>query len=291
MREAPTHYRMQARPYIFERDTNTGKWKEVQKIVASDRSNYDYFGYSVGISGDYAIVGAYGEDHDTSGSNLAASAGSAYIFERDAGTGKWKEVQKIVASDRESVDFFSWSVSISGNYAIAGAYKEDEDTSGSNTASSAGSAYLFERDTATGHWKEVQKIVASDRGSDDRFGISVSISGDYIIVGANQEDHDASGSSPAAGAGSAYIFELDTSTGKWQETQKIVASDRASSDEFGYSVSISGKYAIVGAYREEQDASGSNTTSDAGSAYIFEAEYEHRQLGRDTKNSSCRSSK
>ena len=180
----------------------------------------------------------------------------------------WDEALKAVASDRAAGDRFGYSVSISGNYAIVGAYGEDEDTSGGNNANAAGSAYIFERN-GSGNWTQAQKIVASDRAADDLFGYSVSISGDYAIVGAYQEDQDASGSSFASAAGSAYIFERGGS-GNWTQKQKIVASDRAFDDNFGYFVSISGSYAIVGAYGEDQAASGGSTLISAGSAYIFE---------------------
>jgi len=224
-------------------------FNEVIKAVASDRGTYDYFGVSVSISGDYAIVGAYRDREDTSGANTLSDAGSAYIFERDAG-GNWQEVKKIVASDRGAVDYFGFSVSISGDYAIVGAFIEDEDTSGANTLSESGSAYIFERD-AGGNWKEVQKIVASDRETNDLFGYSVSISGDYAIVGAHYEDEDTSGANTLSLAGSAYIYERDAG-GNWKEVQKIVASDRGATDLFGMSVSISGNYVIVGANEEDE---------------------------------------
>jgi hypothetical protein len=253
--------------YIFERN-GSGVWTEVQKIVASDRIYLDQFGYSVAISGDYTIVGAYSEDEDASGGSTLSSAGSAYIYERN-GSGAWNEVQKTVASDRAANDYFGYSVSISGGYAIVGAKFEDEDALGVNTLSDAGSAYIFERNVS-GVWTEVQKIVASDRGSGDFFGYSVSISGNYAIVGAIFEDEDASGGAMLSSAGSAYIFERNGS-GAWTEVQKIVASDRAGLDYFGYSVAISGGHTIVGAIFEDEDASGGSTLSGAGSAYIFES--------------------
>jgi hypothetical protein len=111
--------------YVFERDTS-GVWNQVQKIVASDRQNTDYFGASVSISGDHAIVGAFYENHDTTGGNAMNNSGSAYLFERD-NSGVWNEVQKIVASDREALDEFGISVSISGEFAVVGARFEDED--------------------------------------------------------------------------------------------------------------------------------------------------------------------
>ncbi len=247
--------------YIFR--NVGGTWSEVQKLVASDRHNSDYFGTSVSISGDYAIVGAYMEDEDASGGDGKSSAGSAYIFRNVGGT--WSEVQKLVASDRHNSDFFGNSVSISGDYAIVGAYMEDEDVSGGNAIAEAGSAYIYRN--IGGVWSEVQKLVASDRAIDDRFGNSVSISGDYAIVGAYMEDEDVSGGNTIAEAGSAYIYR--NIGGTWSEVQKLVTSDRAIGDEFGYSVSISGDYTIVGAWREDEDASGGNTLAQAGSSYIF----------------------
>ena len=247
--------------YIFK--NNAGTWSEVQKIVASDRGASDWFGRSVAISGDYTIVGAFYEDHNTTGGVFLNNAGSAYIFKNNAGT--WSEVQKIIALDRGSNDFFGISVAISGDYAIVGANQEDEDETGGNTLSNAGSAYIFKNNTGT--WSEVQKIVASDRGVNDIFGISIAISGDYAIVGAIYEDEDTTGGNPLTNPGSAYIFK--NNAGTWSEAQKIVASDRGANDAFGISVAISGDYAIVGAFQEDEDTTGGNTLSDAGSAYIF----------------------
>ena len=236
-------------------------WNEAIKTVASDRAASDVFGYSVSISGSYAIVGAYQEDEDASGANYQLDAGSAYIFERD-GLGNWTQAQKLTASDRAAFDYFGHSVSISGDYAIVGAYGESEDASGANFQNAAGSAYIFERD-GLGNWTQAQKLTASDRASGDYFGHSVSISGDYAIVGAYREDEDASGANTQSQAGSAYIFERD-GLGNWTQAQKLTASDRAAEDYFGWSVSISGSYAIVGAWQESEDASGANYQNDAG---------------------------
>ena len=253
--------------FLLPYNTTAQGFNELIKAVASDRTASDNFGISVSLSGTFAIVGAYLEDEDTSGLNTMADAGAAYIFERD-GSGNWIQVQKIVASDRAPGDYFGWSVSISGTVTIVGAYREDEDTSGVNTMSRAGSAYIFERDSS-GNWNQVQKIAASDRDADDKFGISVSISGMIAIVAASSEQEDDTGGNTMTWAGSAYIFERDGS-GNWNQVQKIVASDRDAYDTFGKSVSISGTVAIVGASYENEDASGVNSMADAGSAYIFE---------------------
>ncbi len=248
---------------FFAFTANAQTWTQVIKSCASDRAASDLYGISVAISGDYAIVGAYNEDHDVAGTNTLINPGSAYILQNVAGT--WTQVQKIVASDRSGGDLFGYSVSINGDYAIVGAYNEDQDATGANTLSNAGSAYIFQN--IAGTWTEVQKIVASDRNTDDFFGCSVSISGDMAIIGAYQEDENASGGATLSNPGSAYVFQ--NNAGTWTQMQKIVSSDRSAVDNFGYSVAISGNYAIVGAYSEDENASGGGTLTDPGSAYIF----------------------
>ncbi|MCP4614576.1 MAG: hypothetical protein GY845_38335 [Planctomycetes bacterium] len=208
------------------------------KLTAGDAATSDYFGYSVSISGYYAIIGAKGDDDNGNGS------GSAYIFKRDGAT--WTEQTKLSAGDGATYDCFGSSVSIDGDYAIVGAYKDDY--YGGNDS---GSAYIFKRDGST--WTQQAKLNAGDRAASDYFGYSVSIDGDYAIVGAYKDDYYGENDS-----GSAYIFKRDGST--WTQQAKLNAGDRAASDYFGYSVSISGEYVLIGAYR---DGYGS------GSAYIF----------------------
>jgi FG-GAP repeat protein/type IX secretion system substrate protein len=250
--------------YIFERDIN-GKWNQAQKIIASDREMNDCFGYSVSISGKFAIIGACYEDEDISAKDSLPEAGSAYIFERDI-SGKWFQVQKIVASDREAKDLFGWSVSISNSNAVVGAFSEMDDVNGWNTMYGSGSAYIFARDN-NGKWNQEKKIVAFDREANDRFGNSVSISEDYILIGAKWKD--VNNGNWIYNAGSAYIFERDNN-GEWKFFQKIVASDRGESDVFGISVAISGDFAIIGSFYEDEDILGENTLAFAGSAYVFE---------------------
>jgi hypothetical protein len=247
--------------YIFK--NIEGTWTQVNKIVASDRAATDYFGKAVAISGDYAIIGAHAEDEDANGGATLSSAGSAYIFKNIEGN--WTQVNKVVASDRAANDFFGYSVAISGDFAIVGAMQEKEDANGNFTFTDAGSAYIFKN--ITGNWTQVQKIVASDRAAGDYFGISVAISSDYAIVGAEYEDHDENGGATLSSAGSAYVFK--SNAGIWSQVQKIVASDRGINDTFGYSVAISNNYVIVGARTEDEDVSGGATLAETGSAYIF----------------------
>ena len=231
--------------YIFYRNQgSTDIWGEVTKITAFDAEAVDYFGRSVSISGDYAIVGAPGDD------TWGDSAGAAYILDRNLG---WGQLAKLTASDADSWDEFGDSVSISGDYAIVGAYVEGGDWTGA--------AYIFYRNQgSTDNWGEVTKLTASDAQPFSSFGESVSISGDYAIVGACYDD--AGGISDA---GAAYIYyRHQGGTNSWGEVTRLTSSSAEMYGNFGSSVSISGDYAIVGASGEDPEG-----VSDAGVAYIF----------------------
>jgi len=221
--------------YIFKLDGTS--WIEQVKLTASDAAGGDRFGEAVSICGNYAIVGARG-DRDN-----GPWSGSAYMFKRDGTT--WAEQAKLLASDGAAYDTFGASVSISGDHAIVAA---DQSVSGK-----AGSAYIFKRDGES--WAEQAKLTASDGAARDHFGVCVSISGDYAIVGARMDDDKGENS------GSAYIFNRDGDT--WNQQAKLSASDGAARDQFGGSVSIDGDYAIVGAHND--DDKGENS----GSAYMF----------------------
>jgi FG-GAP repeat len=239
--------------YIFKR--NGTNWSEEAILRASDLQSPDFFGNSVSISGDYAIVGA----HYEAGGNgdPATSAGAAYIFKRN-GT-SWSEETILHASDIQEYDFFGTSVSISGDYVIVGA--DSEDGGNGSHIPVAGAAYIFKRSGSS--WLEESILHASDLQSGDSFGGSVSISGDYAIVGASFEGGGSG--DPARGAGAAYIFKRSGIS--WFEESILHASDLQGYDGFGVSVSISGDYAIVGAWLE--DGGNGDPATEAGAAYIF----------------------
>ena len=224
--------------YIFTRSGTT--WTQQAKLVASDAQATDYFGYSVAISGNTAVVGAYAED--TGGS----AAGSAYIFTRSGTT--WTQQQKIQAGTPQGPAYFGYSVAIDGDTVVVGSYMED-------VLVDQGATYIFTRSGTT--WTQQARLVASDAQTSDNFGYSVAISGNTVVVGARLEDPSAIND-----AGSAYIFTRSGTT--WTQQQKIQASDAAASDNFGWSVAIDGDTVVVGAYLEDPSA-----ISDAGSAYIF----------------------
>jgi FG-GAP repeat/PEP-CTERM motif len=215
-------------------------WAEADKLTASDGQAEDQFGRSVSISGDTAIIGAFGDDDN------GGNAGAAYIFAND-GSG-WAQISKLTPTTSDAGDKFGATVSISGNTAVVGArYDADK-------GDAAGAAYIFQDDGSG--WSQAFKLLANDGASSDLFGCSVSISDTTAIVGARLDDDGGTDS------GSAYIFEKNGAS--WSQVAKLTASDGNTSDNFGHSVSISGNAAIVGAYAND------DTDSDSGSAYVFE---------------------
>ncbi len=168
--------------YIYR--WNGVSWLEEQKLVASDGALLDRFGVSVCIRADRAIVGSSFDDDN--GSN----SGAAFIYRWNGAT--WVEEQKLLASDGFAQDSFGISVCISDTTAIVGAHLDDDN------GSDSGSAYIY-RWTGVA-WVEEQKLVASDGGAVDQFGLSVSISGDTAILGASLDDDN------GANSGSAYMF-------------------------------------------------------------------------------------
>lgn len=223
--------------YVFE--YNGSIWTETSKFQPSDLNIDDNFGNAVSISGNRAIVGSPLQD-GSSGSD----EGVAYIFKYDGST--WTQDTKIQALDKDMDDNFGHSVAISGDYAIVSANKED--TGGTN----AGSAYIFKySDEMT--WIQEAKIQASDKDMNDNFGYSAAISGDYVIIGAKDEDTN---------AGATYVFKRSETV--WAEEAKIEASDEVTGNEFGHSVALSGEYIIVGSPLD--DAGGNDT----GASYFYQ---------------------
>ena len=248
---------------IFKRASD-GTWAQAQKIVAGDRSTNGGFGFSVSMDGGLLVIGATDEDFDN-GIEIIDS-GAAYIFELDEVNGTWTEVQKIGPSDAQDGDQFGYSVSIDGNHIIVGAPFENHDAEGNNSLDRAGSAYIFEYDASSNNWMEANKIVASDRDSDDRFGHSVAISGDLALSGAWGFD---SSTGVLTDSGAAFAFKKNPTTGEWVEIQLITPNLEGTRAEFGYSLSMDGTTGLIGAYSERRDASGGNSLTSAGAAYIF----------------------
>ena len=138
--------------YVFERSGSS--WSQQAYLKASNTNAYDYFGYSVAISGDTVVVAARDEDSNSTGidgdqgNNAASASGAAYVFVRDSGN--WSQQTYLKASNTGADDNFGFSVAISGDTAVIGATDEDSNSTiingdqGNNAASYAGAAYVFQ---------------------------------------------------------------------------------------------------------------------------------------------------
>ncbi len=146
-------------------------------------------------------------------------------------------------------DEFGWSVSIDGHFAIAGAHYND----GGTELANSGSARIFEELNDTGIWGMLShhRLIPSDIAASDEFGFSVSISSECAVVGTLKYIN---------GNGTVYVFRKSTDDNDWPQLEKLIASD-GSPGGFGSAVSISGKYAIVGAKWD---------MNSAGSAYVYD---------------------
>jgi len=275
--------------YVYKNENN--RWKLQNKLTADDAEFRDSFGESVGISGNYAIVGAWGNDDG------AYQTGSAYIFHNNNGI--WEQQAKLLASDGLEYDHFGKKVAIYDNYAVVAA-RDDEDD-GYN----GGTVYIYKNNG--GNWDFHQKLDAADGADYFHFGTSVDINGNHLLVGtvANVDEQRAymyknvdgiwqledilipddgeinegfaksvhidgdyaiigalNDTDNGANSGSAYIFKLIGNV--WQQQEKLLAFDGSINDLFGASVSISGNYALIGAIHDNIN------DINSGSSYLFE---------------------
>ncbi len=227
----------QGAAYVFVQNGST--WSQQQELTASDGAAGDRLGSSVSISGGTLVAGAYG---------VNSTQGAAYVFVQNGTT--WSQQQKLTASDGVPGDYLGLSIALSGNIVLAGStYKNF----GANAEQ--GAAYVFVRNGTT--WTQQQKLTASDGAVNDHFGISVGLSGSTAIIGARDKKVGANNQQ-----GAVYVLVQSGTT--WTQQQVLTASDGASSDHFGESVTVDGNTAIVGAYGK---ASGSNVYQ--GAAYAF----------------------
>ena len=220
--------------YVYRRVDDA--WTEEAKLVAADGAEGDLFGISVAISGDALVVGA--RDHDAA----APNSGAAYVFRFDGAS--WAQEAELAASDGAADDFFGGRVAIDGDVVVAGA--PTADVGGGDS----GAAYVFRFDGTS--WTQEAKLTAPGGGTaGDRFGSSVSISGDTVVVGAHQEGAGGGAAkSPFAGfggteRGAAYVFRFDGTS--WTREARLIPSDARPKTRFGGSVTISGDTIVVGA--------------------------------------------
>lgn len=232
--------------YVFEK--NNGIWQETAILNHPKGKLETHFAESIAAYGNRILIGAF-----TDSDSILGGLGSAFIFDKN-NNNEWEFTTQINGRgsdpncDKCNCNYFGFSVSLTNDRAIVGAYNDKE------FGEESGAAFIF--DFVDSQWIQTAKIGASDPEDKDNFGYSVSISGDIAIVGAPQYGKNEVGKHK----GSAYIFNIES--GLWQEKVKLNASDGKDEDLFGISVGISDKKAIVGAVRDWKEK---------GSVYFYGA--------------------
>ncbi|MGI8604110.1 MAG: FG-GAP repeat protein [Verrucomicrobiales bacterium] len=279
--------------YVFVR--SAGVWTQqayLKPAAVGTTQRSDGFGVSVAISRDTVVVGANGEDSSTTGVNStpnesASFSGAAYVFVRS--TGVWRQqayLKPAAVGTRQADDRFGYSVAVSGDTVVVGAYAEDSSTTGVNStpnesATESGAAYVFVR--SAGVWTQQAYLKPAAVGTSQRsdgFGYSVAVSGDTVVVGARYEDSSTTGvnSAPnesAQDSGAAYVFVR--SAGVWTQQAYLKPAAVGTTqevDNFGISVAVSGDTVVVGALLEDSSTTGVNSApnesaNSSGAAYVF----------------------
>jgi FG-GAP repeat len=223
--------------YVFTRDGST--WSLEAKLLAFDREAFDSYGVSVAIDGDTAVVGARNTDTN------ANSSGTVYVYTRSAGI--WSLEAVLRAFDPEAFDIYGDEVAIEGDTIVVGARQDDD------LGDQSGSAYVYTR--SAGIWSLEAKLLAFDGSPLAAFGRSVNISGDRVIIGADQAQTNGSAT------GAAYVYTR--AGGVWTLEAKLIAFDGAGGDRYGAAVALEGDTAIVGAWGDN------DIDADTGSVYVY----------------------
>ncbi len=217
------------RAYIYDYNVGTDNWDETI-IFNPEQTIGDYFGYSVALDNDTAVIGTGPSAAHTD------EIGQAYVFFNNAGWSQQAELHTVLTNGggtRFAKDKFGSSVSVEGDIAVVGAYD------GAGTPGT-GKAYIFRRAGAV--WSLLQTLTPSDGANGDTFGAAVIIKGNIIVVSAPYHDVGAT-----TDAGSIYVFEYNSGTDSWDQSVRIDRTSPSSTDEFGAGVALMGTKVLTGA--------------------------------------------
>lgn len=233
--------------YFFERDT-AGKWIEVKKVRHDSISQFYTLPINEGllIKNNIALIGTPYDENN----------GSVDIYTKDS-TGTWTFFQNIVRTNTDTSATFGSSVAMSetSNTIIIGSQWEYEGITSNDSTHLAGAAYVFEKDSISKKWLQVQRLISQDRAEFDYFGSSIVNTDEYAIISSRNKRVD----TMAFGQrGAIYFFQKGTN-GTWNEVERKVGSS-SNAAEFGGSLALDNNYLVVG-------SGGFNKT---GPAYFYE---------------------
>ena len=236
--------------YIYKREVSGTTWSLAATLNASDETTDNLFGDSLVLTGDgnTAIIGAPRAEVSS------IKTGAVYIFEQQGES--WSQVYKLSADDGLSGDSFGTAVAFSGDTILIGASLRDE------VANASGAAYIFERQS-NGSWLQTAKLFATDGQEHDIFGHSVALSGDTALIGQPDDEETR--------PGWVYVFERQSDGVTWSRMTRF-RPDVELIDGFGYSISLCGDLAMVGAIEY-----------DSGQAYVFKRQGDNSHWSQVSK--------
>lgn len=234
--------------YILNHDANTGEWGQVKQLFPDNFSAGDqFYGAKVAMGNGYCAVSAPLDDEGS------ADAGAVYLYKFNGNDpSDWVFYQKITGINANEQIGSSLDFSADGLLIIGASLNSDNSLE-------SGAAYIFaQTPVGTGNWNLVKKLGANDPNFADHFGNAVAISGDYALVGSNNNDEK------GVDAGAAYLFGRNVGgANNWGQIKKIMAPDGEDDDNFGVSVDIDAAWAVIGANKDDDNG------NESGSAYVF----------------------
>jgi len=254
------------RVYAYHRNAND-QWVLDDSLKIANPGNNDYFGASIAMAGDYALIGADGHGYDENGANFLMTAGAAFLFRKEPNN-QWTQIRKFVPSDREAGDQFGKYLDIDDRGLVIGTFRKD----GGIGFFEIGAAYAIGCDDISCDFDQItsadfQKLLSPDIDSYENFSWDVAISGDWLVAGKSSESNQPGGGT-GSNTGAAYFFHWEN--GQWVGKQKVYAPDYSAFAHFGRSIAIDGSVCVIGAGTESKDENGQNIVAGAGAAYVFE---------------------
>ncbi len=203
---------------LVYRKGRDGSWLEGTRVSAPDGTPDNRLGRALALQGNRMLLGGTKQDDDE---------GGAYVFENRA-DGGWVQAARLRPRDRTGLQSLGRAVGLSGDFAFVSTAAPD---------SGSGMVYVFKR-SQNGDWSEHGQLRASDPEPQSFFGLSLSVDGDLLLVGAPFKTQQ---------RGATYVFRHDATSDRWVERGKLALSDDAVRAQFGSAVLAHAGKVIIGA--------------------------------------------
>ena len=226
--------------YIYER--LGGEWRRTATLLPEPLVPGASFGWSVAIDGDRLAVSAWADIVDEE------QAGAVYVYREEKG--QWRLEARVVPPEPQPAHQFGRDIELEENVLIVGAPGDDGEEP------DQGAVFVYHQYDFD--WNYTGKFIAPDGGEGDGLGTQVAMALPWFAAGAHGHDED------GWDAGVVYLWRLDE---YWSLHTRLIPSDLAVGDWFGYSPALEGDRLVVGSPHRPDPETGVYRT---GAAYLFE---------------------